>query len=335
MELYCNTANQMTRWLVSSGALKAPFVLVDIGVQGGVSARWNALGDHLVVYGFDLLTEAIAPLVQANNPRKHYFAMGLADRDDELEIAIPTNRTETRLYRDGPGERRRVEVRRLDTLFKEGKVQAADFIKIDCEGYEPVILRGATEYLAASNLVGADLESNFNLSSIIPNTHFCECSDPLVRQRLTVFDLHFNRVPVADLEPPVGTYRPATLNVLFARNLPQERESPSNFVYRSPEARVDPQTVLKSAVVFESYGLLDWAILVLKAFSSDIGSAVDVDKAISELKVGGDKIGYLDAEANASLELLDAKGQLRAIERSLSWRITAPLRAARRLLHKP
>jgi FkbM family methyltransferase len=310
MELYCNTSNRMTRWLVSSGAFKAPFVLVDIGVQGGISPRWDALQDHLVVYGFDLLTEAIEPLVQANDPRKHYFAMGLADRDGELEITVPTNRYETQLYSNGPGERRRIQVCRLDTIFKEGKVQAADFIKIDCEGYEPVILRGATEYLAASDLVGADLESNFNLSWIIPNTHFCECSDPLVRQRLMVFDLEFNRVPVANMRSGAGTHRPATLNVLFARNLPQEREQPSGFIYRAPQSRADLQTVLKSAIVFESYGLLDWAVCVLKSFSDEIGSAVDVDRAIAELKAGAKRVGYLR-----------------------DWRrATSLLRAARRLL---
>ena len=125
MELYCNTSNEMTRWLVKSGALTA-FVLVDVGVQDGISPRWYALEDHLTVYGFDLLEEAIAPLARERDPRKHYFAIGLADRDGELEMAVPANRYETQLFGDSPGERRRIQVRRLDTLLGEGLIQPAD-----------------------------------------------------------------------------------------------------------------------------------------------------------------------------------------------------------------
>jgi FkbM family methyltransferase len=285
MELCCNVSNEMTRWLVSSGALKTPFVLVDVGVQDGISPRWHALGDHLTVYGFDLLEEAIAPLVADGNNNSHYFAMGLADTDGEIDIVVPANRYETQLYSSGPGERRRVQVRRLDTLFSQGAIARADFIKADCEGFEPLILRGAADYFAASNLVGADVESNFNLSPPIPDTHFVECCNPLVRQRLMVFDLEFNRVPVLNLPTLTGgcVHRPATLNVLFARHLTQERDSPGSYGYRHAEQPVDPQTVLKTAIVLEAYGLLEWAAYLLKNFASEIGAIVDVEKAVAKL----------------------------------------------------
>jgi FkbM family methyltransferase len=308
MELFCNTSNRMTRWLASTGALKTPFVLLDVGVQDGISLRWHALQDHLVVYGFDLLEEAIEPLVRAGGVGKHYFAMGLADQDVELDIIVPANRRETQLYSTGAGERRRVQIRRLDTLLKDRLIEPVDFIKMDCEGFEPIILRGAADYLAASNLIGADVESSFNLSPLLPNTQFSESCDPLVRQRLMVFDIQFDRAPVSGLRLPAGIHRPTTLNILFARNLPQERDSPSSFAYRPPERPADPQTVLKSAIVLESYGLLDWAHHVLQTFSSDIGASVDVDKAVAELRKGA--------------------------ERSMSWRIPAPMQSARYLLRR-
>jgi len=273
----------MTRWLVQRGILTSPFVLVDVGVQGGISPRWGALQDHLIVYGFDLLEESIAPLVDPQNKRKHFFAIGLADYDGEAEIVVPNNRYETQLSSSGSGERRRVQIQRLDTLFDQKRIQTADFIKLDCEGYEPVVLRGAKAYLFASNLIGADVESNFNISSIIPNTHLSETTDPLVRQRLLVFDIEFNRVAVVPSLLGQSVHRPATLNVLFARNLGQETDSPTSYVYRPPEQAADPQTVLKSAIVFEAYGMLDWACNVLKKFSNEIGATVDVDEAIAKL----------------------------------------------------
>jgi FkbM family methyltransferase len=321
MELYCNTSNRMTRWLVSTGALTTPFVLVDVGVQGGISPRWNALQDHLKVYGFDLLEEAIAPLVRAADTRHQYFAMGLADHDGELDIVIPANPFETQLYGSGAGERRRVQIRRLDTVFNEHTIRAADFIKMDCEGHEPLVLRGAAAYIAASNLVGADIESSFNLSPLVPNTQFCESCDQLVRQRLLVFDLEFDRVPVVDLPWLAGrfSHRPATLNVLFARNLMQERDSGPSYVHRPPERPVDPQTVLKSAIVFESYGLLDWAFYVLKNFANEIGAAVDVDAAIAQLEV---PMGSAMPTPRSSAR----------VRHPTNWRITNALRTTKRYL---
>jgi FkbM family methyltransferase len=321
MELHSNTSNEMTRWLVSSGTLNKPFVLVDVGVQDGISPRWHALGDHLKVYGFDLLEEAIAPLVADARKNRHYFAMGLADTDGELEIVIPANRYETQLYASGAGERRRVQVRRLDTLFSQGLIERADFIKADCEGFEPVILRGASNYFAASNLVGADIESNFNLSPIIPDTHFVECCNPLVRQRLMVFDLEFNRVPILNLPEFAGhcVHRPATLNVLFARNLKQERDSPGSYVHRQAEQPVDSQTILKAAIVLEAYGLLEWAASLLNDFAGEIGAVVDVDKALAKLG----KIGTAPAKPAVPVRQRNSWR---------NWRVVAPLRATKRYL---
>ena len=273
----------MTRWLVSRGLLTSPFVLVDVGVQGGINPRWNTLQDHLIVYGFDLLEEAIAPLADPQNKRNRFFAIGLADHDGEAEIVVPSNRYETQLGTSPPGERRRIQIRRLDTVFDQEHIQTADFIKMDCEGYEPIIFRGAKDYLSASNLVGADIESNFNISPLVPNSHLSEITDPLVGQRLLVFDIEFNRVPMVPSLFDRSVFRPATLNVLFARNLTHEMDSPESYTSRAPERPTDPQTVLKSAIVFEAYGLLDWACYVLKRFSGEIGATVDVDEAIVKL----------------------------------------------------
>ena len=59
MELFFNRNPQLTKWLVGSGALHEPFVVVDVGVQGGENPRWHFLGDHLVFHGFDAISEVI------------------------------------------------------------------------------------------------------------------------------------------------------------------------------------------------------------------------------------------------------------------------------------
>jgi hypothetical protein len=100
-----------------------------------------------------------------------------------------------------------------------------------------------------------------------------------------VFDVGFNRVPVPNLPALIGhsVHRPATLNVLFARHSTQERESPAGYAYRQAEQPVNPQTVLKTAIVFEAYGLREWAAYLLSNFAGEVGAVVDVEKAVAKL----------------------------------------------------
>jgi len=70
-ELCANTTAPFTRWVVEKGVLHQPFVLIDVGVQGGENKRWQALGDHLVVHGLDPIQEAIDELRRKAASMKH------------------------------------------------------------------------------------------------------------------------------------------------------------------------------------------------------------------------------------------------------------------------
>ena len=51
MNLFTNANAEFTNWVVKAGLLREPFVLVDVGVQGGEDPSWHRLGDYLVVHG--------------------------------------------------------------------------------------------------------------------------------------------------------------------------------------------------------------------------------------------------------------------------------------------
>jgi hypothetical protein len=53
-------------------------------------------------------------------------------------------------------------MRRLDTLFDGRLVPPADYIKLDCEGFEPHILRRARRYLKAAKPICVSTETGFN-----------------------------------------------------------------------------------------------------------------------------------------------------------------------------
>src|SRR5690348_5683697 len=69
MDLSYNPRPRFTEWAIKSRLLSSPFVVVDVGVLGGISHRWKHFGDYLEAHGFDVLDEAIAPLKTLGHPR--------------------------------------------------------------------------------------------------------------------------------------------------------------------------------------------------------------------------------------------------------------------------
>jgi hypothetical protein len=85
MDLAWNHKAEFTKWVVSAGLLTEPFVLIDVGVQGGENKRWRPLGDCLVVHGFDPIEEVVQQLVEENRGRanRHYHCMALGNTNGE------------------------------------------------------------------------------------------------------------------------------------------------------------------------------------------------------------------------------------------------------------
>ena len=106
------------------------------------------------VFAFEPLPFARAQLGEAvatDVPQVSVYPFALADRDAEDEFVVAVDLPaysglQTRIY-DAPTrlERIRVEVRTLDGLFAQ--TNRVDYIKIDAEGGELAILRGATALL--------------------------------------------------------------------------------------------------------------------------------------------------------------------------------------------
>jgi FkbM family methyltransferase len=256
-------------FIAKSGALDSGFVLVDVGVRGGIHPRWRALEPVLHVYGFDALAEVSAP-----NQRHHYFKLALGDYDGECTLHVPDNPYESRVSDDGA---HRVAIARLDTLWAKGVLPPADFIKLDCENYEPQILAGGAAYLKAGDLLGADIETHFHVRPDLPYSHFAAINTALVERRLRVADLTLSRALSAE-QPWNGTS-----NVLFARHLLDERSD------REPA----PATVLKTIAIFDVYGLVGPAVALTRAFRDVISVHIDADMLCKKLTMAP-RIGTLE-----------------------------------------
>jgi FkbM family methyltransferase len=349
-DLWFNVHADFTKWVTAKGLLQEPFVVVDVGVQGGASVRWNLLDDYLVFHGFDAITEVIDQLNRLNihRPNRHFHNIAIGEADAEQVFYFnPANPTASSMYEQGASrfggrlseQARVVIVRRLDTLFATGLIPKADFLKVDVEGYEKEVFLGAREFIGAS-VLGIETETSFGISPTYPKSHFVAMTELLSAHHMLVFDLIFNRVSrvsflrelarlCREITSELGVGKPATLNVLFCRDLIDETDHQQN--YLTPCSPVSVDQIIKMMTIYELYGLNDIALDTAERFADRLGTRLDVDQAIRLLA---------NPDCGPSTPLIERIRDLeqsqqrfiRAYEQSTSWRITAPLRAVKRLL---
>src|SRR5262249_27254557 len=337
VDLALNNNAAFSKWVVNRGLLTEPFVLIDVGVQGGEHIRWRPLDDCLIVYGFDPIEEAVQKLAEANKGRfnRHYHCMALGNADGEQRFYFnPVNPTASSMYQQATGrfgvetaeQHRMVPIRRLDSLLAEGVIPIADYIKIDVEGFEKKVLLGARELLDAG-VLGLQTETNFGVSPTYPKSHFGTLAEIALESHLVVFDLAFTRAPRAGFQQaltskglqPISEQdavgRPATVDVLFARDLIDEVDHQEN--YQAPCRPVSVNQLIKSIIICELHALNDVALDTVERFAERLGAHLDVDRAMRLL-------ADPDCVTNEYRKQLRAhKQQLRAQERGYEQQLRA------------
>jgi hypothetical protein len=87
-QLYNNDSPAFTTWMIENDLLKEPFVVIDVGVQGGPHSCWKHLKDKVRVYGFDAIPEVVEALNAQKQANEVYFATALGDEEGTRDFYV-------------------------------------------------------------------------------------------------------------------------------------------------------------------------------------------------------------------------------------------------------
>ncbi|RMF78752.1 MAG: FkbM family methyltransferase, partial [Planctomycetota bacterium] len=179
-----NNSPKLPALLAAARDLADPFITaLDVGVSGGVDSSLTPLGDRLKAIGFDPLVAEINLLNEENrNPNFRYvaaFITGPPDVELPRSHAKPHNHSfertsaaealrivnkhyATEVFNRGEPvvwAERRIS---LDQYVAEEGIDSVDFIKIDTDGEDYAVLRGAEQTLRRCRVLGLSVETQFH-----------------------------------------------------------------------------------------------------------------------------------------------------------------------------
>lgn len=152
-----------------------PFVFIDVGAMGGIPVKWNRFLDVMKVIAFEPDFREFSKL--KSNHRLKYFNFALSDKAKDLKYFIAKESGKSSMFHANMKILSQYEaaaryevvkeevisaekVRNLDAVMEENSIFDADFIKLDTQGSELLILQGGINRLMPK-IFGAQIESEF------------------------------------------------------------------------------------------------------------------------------------------------------------------------------
>jgi len=281
-------------------------MLFDVGVSRGLDEHWQGLGDVLRGVGFDPLVAEVERLQSENqNPNVRFvdaFVVGPEDGRPDADPGVPSDHP---FYRSSAAEATRLldfdyqkeefnkgkpvvlsEQRfTLDQYSVDHDVADVDFIKVDTDGYDFSVLRGAKETLRRCSVLGLGVEVQFH-GRLGDRANIFSNIDRFLREEgFTLFDIDVYRYTRATL-PGRFSYR------LFGPTVDGQAQYGDAVYFRdlayTEQMRrfgfdPSPNQILKCACLMEAFGQNDSATEVLIAHRESLEDHIDVSEWLDAL----------------------------------------------------
>jgi len=286
------------------------FMVIDIGARGGVQPFWFPITEYTHFIGFEpdqvecdrLNTYAAnarfysAALHEHNGPQKFYLA-----RSTKCHALLPINmsywgRFPNSVYNTVVGETT-VEAKSLDSVVAEDNIPKIDFIKIDVEGSELAILRGAKKSLSACGVLGIKTEVWWD-PCLKNQPSFAELDIFLRGEGFFMFDLdlmRFNRnsLPAGHLQVLARQSIPGRLGVKKSISTEHGQVIGGDALYfRDPvydhmngitSFTWNAERLLTLVAFLDLLNYQDFAIEILEYFRGSLLAKIDVDELMDAL----------------------------------------------------
>ena len=299
-----------------AGVSSGNFTLVDIGCSGGIDPTWRAWGSRLRAFGFDPNLAEIERLTAAESlPGVKYIAAFIDSRPNDAptaqmrsgtywernpwsrlsvvrtlairakEISKATEQEKTMLNQwDKVATSDPSKPIVLAEFLRERQVSDIDFIKIDVDGADFVILRSLEAILSDMRVLGVAIEVNFFGSHSEDTNTFHNIDRFMKGAGFELFDLSTRRYSVAALPAPYAFTVPA--QTAFGRILQgdalylRDAAAPEQNTWAVSLKR---EKLIKLAGLFSAFGLPDCAADIIIHFRSQMANLINVSRALDIL----------------------------------------------------
>ena len=292
------------------------FTLLDVGCSSGIDVAWREFGTRLRAFGFDPNLREVARLnaneklagveyvaafvgVPADDPGSARMRSGMfwahnpwgrlsIARTIEIhaaQIANSTNAEKTKLNQWSQVELAdRAQPVILTDFLRERGVDDVDFIKLDVDGADLLILRSLRKMLDETHVLGVGIEVNFFGSDDPDINTFHNVDRFLKAVGFELFDLSVRRYSAAALPAPYiytianqGAWgRILQGDALYLRDA-------ASLEHKCWAESIGSHKLAKLAAIFSIFGLPDCAAEILQCFRAEFSLLLDVNSALDTL----------------------------------------------------
>ena len=148
--------NNISKWISKA----TPISFIDIGASGGLDNEWKGMESYMHIIGFEPDVEEYNKLIMNKNSHT-YFNIAVSDKKEQKELYIRQSQGNSSFYENNDliinkfphAERFKIidkvliKTDTLDNILKPDDYIKMDFLKIDVEGGELNVLKGAESVL--------------------------------------------------------------------------------------------------------------------------------------------------------------------------------------------